>query len=116
MEEIKTDDYRIAFNPETDTVDWSGTLRLREVDYRPIADLLGRAADSKAAEITVDLRELSFLNSGGINVLSRFLLQVRNNQSSALTVRANQAHAWQRKSLRNVQRLMRGVKMDLVWN
>jgi hypothetical protein len=116
MEAIETVEYKVLYDPVAQKIAWSGVVRLREEEYQLIAELLEKAANSQAEEITVDLRELSFLNSGGINILSRFLLKVRNHQTSNLTILANQAHAWQRKSLRNLQRLMRGVKMDLVWD
>jgi hypothetical protein len=116
MEEIKTDDYQITYNPANSTVTWSGSLRLREAEYEPITTLLVSAAGAKAAELTLDLRRLQFLNSGGINVLSRFLIQLRSQPAGAITVQANQAHPWQLKTLRNLQRLMRGVKMDILWS
>lgn len=115
MEEIKEKDFQVVYDPVAQKIVWSGIMRLREEEYRPVSELLTKVVDSKAADLTIDLRELSFLNSSGINVLSRFLLQLRNQTSNKITIQANQAHSWQRKSLNNMQRLMHNMKMDLIW-
>ena len=116
MNEIKTEDYQIHHDAENHIVTFSGTLRLRTVAYQPITDLLNQAAALKPDSLTLDLRELALLNSAGINTLTKFLIQLRNQKTSAVLVKGNQQISWQRKSLRNLQRLMAGVKFDLDWS
>lgn len=116
VEEIRTDDYRVTYYPETDLVMWSGRLGLRNEGYGPIEDLLSQITRVKKERLTIDFLALSAMNSSGILVIFRFFLQVRSHQSYDVLVRANLTHAWQRKALPNVQRLMRGVKMEIIWS
>ena len=48
-------------------------------EYAPIFDLLNNACALKPAQpLTLDLRQLEFLNSSGIAMLSKFVIGVRN--------------------------------------
>jgi hypothetical protein len=69
------------------------------------------------------LRKLEFLNSSGINVLSKFIIKVRqhrerqfkeNQPETAMTVYGSQTIPWQNKSIKNLQRLM--PSLELKWD
>ena len=76
--EIKTQDYRICYDPSTTTVSFVGSLRLSgPAEYAPIVQLLGSIASVESAKITLNLQQLEFLNSSGINMLSKFIIEVR---------------------------------------
>jgi hypothetical protein len=77
--EIKTEQYRICYDRETATVSFFlGSLRLSgSEEYQPIAQLLGDVADVAAGKITLNLQQLEFLNSSGISMLSKFIIEVR---------------------------------------
>ena len=110
-----------AIRGETFTVDASadeamvalrGTLRLNGTDeYAQIAALL-RDTCKLAKPVVLDLRELEFLNSSGIAMLSRFVIDARDIGAS-LTIRGARRIAWQGKSLVNLQRLMPALALDL---
>jgi hypothetical protein len=113
--EIKTEDYRICYDPATATVSFVGCLRLREpTEYEPILHLLGKVADVEPAKITLNLRQLEFLNSAGINMLSKFFIEERKQARVEMAVQGSQRIAWQGKSLKNFQRLMPGLQLELV--
>jgi hypothetical protein len=60
----------------------------------------------------VDLSELEFLNSSGIAMLSKFVIEARNRKTVTLTILGAQAIPWQGKSLVNLQRLMPAMQLD----
>jgi hypothetical protein len=112
--EIQTEDYSIYYDPVTDTVAYQGSLRLSGMEeYAPIVQLLNELADQEPATITLDLRELEFLNSSGINVISKFVLKVRQKNTSQILVRGSKTIPWQGKSLKNLQRLMPSLQLEL---
>jgi hypothetical protein len=82
-------------------------------EYAPIVQLLNELADQEPATITLDLRELEFLNSSGINVISKFVLKVRQKNTSQILVRGSKTIPWQGKSLKNLQRLMPSLQLEL---
>jgi hypothetical protein len=111
--EIIQDDYQVLYNSETTTITCIGTFRLRGPEYAPIVQLMTEVADAKPEQITLDLRNLQFLNSSGINTLSKFVIQVRRHGVSHLLVRGSNDHPWQRKSLKNFQRLKSDLELEL---
>ncbi|NQE35898.1 slr1659 superfamily regulator [Microcoleus asticus] len=113
--EIKTEDYRICYDPATATVSFFGSLRLRgPAEYAPIMQFLGKAADLEQTKITFNLQQLEILNSAGINMLSKFIIEVRQKARVQMAVQGSQRIAWQNKSLKNFQRLMPGLQLELV--
>ncbi len=113
--EIKTKDYGICYDPSTATVSFVGSLRLSGAeDYAPIVQLLGEVADVEPAKITLNVQQLEFLNSSGINMLSKFIIEVRKKARVQMVVQGSQRIAWQGKSLKNLQRLMPGLQLELL--
>lgn len=112
--EIKTDNYTVRYDEASATVTCEGSFRLGGVDeYAPITGVLTTAAGKGPSTLTLDLRGLRFLNSSGINALSKFVIGVRQKGSIALVVRGSKAVPWQGKSLINFQRLMPTLKLEL---
>jgi hypothetical protein len=112
--EIKGDGYHIIGDPTTTTVTFRGVLRLRGVtEYDHIVQLLNDMAIQEPNTINLDLRELQFLNSSGINALSKFVIRVRNHKTSKLLVQGTEKYPWQSKSLTNLQRLMPDIQLEI---
>ncbi|MCU0516310.1 MAG: hypothetical protein MUC60_05465 [Oscillatoria sp. Prado101] len=112
--EIKTEDYSIWYVPATATVICQGSLRLSGMDeYVPIVQLLNDAIETQPPQLTLNLQELEFLNSSGINVLSKFVIKVRQTGNINLMVRGSRNIPWQGKSLKNLQRLMPSLQLEL---
>lgn len=110
---INTEDYSIVYNEETKTVSCQGSLRLSGMDgYRPIVQLLSDIAEQQPSTITLNVRELEFLNSSGINVLSKFVIKVRQQKNIQMTVKGSKEIPWQGKSLKNLQRLMPSLNLE----
>ena len=112
--EIIHDDYQVHYDTTNATVSCHGSFRLRgDQAYTPILQVLLEAANTQAATLTLDLRQLQFLNSSGINILSKFILQVRQNKLSRLVIRGNSQYPWQQKSLTNLQRLLPELTLEI---
>ena len=111
--EIETGDYSICYNPDTTIVNFQGSLRLSGIEeYAPIVKLLNDLADSEPSKITLNLRKLEFLNSSGINILSKFVIKVRQKGTMQMVVQGSKTIPWQGKSLKNLQRLMPSLQLE----
>lgn len=111
--EIKTDDYRVWYEPETATVNFQGLLRESDlIDYKPIEQFLDEVIAQEVPTITINLKELEFLNSSGMSVLSRFVIGVRKKKTVELVVKGAKTVPWQGKSLGNWRRLMPGLTLE----
>ena len=112
--DITHDDYQVNYDEASAVITCHGSFRLRGGDeYKPILDLLISAADAKPDTLTLDVRELEFLNSSGINTLSKFILQVRKNKASQVIIKGSSAYPWQQKSLSNFQKLLPTLQMEI---
>ena len=95
-------------------VSFRGALRLTGAEeYAPILDLLKVTVENTPAGVTIDLRELDFLNSSGITMLSRFFIFVRDRTAVSLEFLASATVAWHSRSLTNLQRLMPALSVVL---
>jgi hypothetical protein len=112
--EICHEDYQVKFDEANAIVTCEGSFRLHGgEEYKPILDLLLAAADAMPQTLTLDVQELKFLNSSGINTLSKFVLRVRKHKSSQVVIRGSTRYPWQEKSLKNLQRLLPGLQLEI---
>ncbi|MEH1830122.1 MAG: hypothetical protein V7L22_33095 [Nostoc sp.] len=112
--EITSEKYSVHYDQMAKTVSCRGALRLAGMeDYAPIVELLDHVLEDRPSELMLNLRELEFLNSSGINVLSKFVLKVRRQEDIQLIVQGSTTIPWQERSLKNLQRLM--PKLELTW-
>jgi hypothetical protein len=111
--EIKTEDYNIWYDAVAKAVICQGSLRLGGMeDYTPIEQLLEDVVAQQPQNLTLNLRELKFLNSSGINVLSKFVIKARQQKNMQLVVRGSTNIPWQGKSLKNFQRLLPSLELE----
>ncbi len=113
---IEGEGYSVEHNPGTHVVSFNGTMRLKtSADYAHINTLLDRAYQETGDDekLTLDFRHLQFLNSSGINTVSRFVITSRKQNKASLQVLGNQDIYWQQKSLTNLQRLWSNVTIDI---
>ncbi len=105
--EIKGKEYYVIYNPDTARVTFQGTLRsCGASEYVPIVQLLDDVVASTPRLTVLDLRELYFVNSSGINVIFRFIIKICEQKSNQLVARGARQVPWQNKLLENLQRLM----------
>jgi hypothetical protein len=71
LKNIHGESFEIRLEEENSTVLFKGALRLSGTeDYAPILDMLKETLIGPPGLIVLDLRELDFLNSSGITMLS----------------------------------------------
>jgi hypothetical protein len=112
--ELKGEDFIVALNESKNAVEFFGTIRLRDSsDYKSISDLLEDAHGKAASTLILDFRNLQFLNSAGINTISKFVITARKSEKIALRVLGNEQISWQQKSLKNLQKLWSQVQIEI---
>ncbi|MGF1480830.1 MAG: STAS domain-containing protein [Cyanophyceae cyanobacterium] len=112
--EIKGDDYSVRYDPTTAIIKFLGELSLGgPAEYAPIVKLLNSVADQDPSTITLDLRNLEFLNSSGISTISKFVINLRKKRTIQLIVLGSNDIPWQGKSLKNLQRLLPSLKLEI---
>jgi hypothetical protein len=108
---IETANYTLDADDASNTVSISGSLRLNGMDeYGPILDVL-RTALSHGNTMTLNLDGLEFLNSSGIAMLSKFVIEARGIENMQLTIHGSAQIPWQGKSLKNLQRLFPALEL-----
>lgn len=111
--EIIDNNYSISYNADTATITCNGYFRLRgAAEYAPMMNLLNDVADQGLSELHMDVSGLEFLNSSGINTLSKFVLRLRKSGPVKLNILASDEFPWQKKSLRNFQKLLPGTDIQ----
>ncbi|MBW4635299.1 MAG: hypothetical protein KME30_26415 [Iphinoe sp. HA4291-MV1] len=109
---VQGDDYQVQYDPASATVYFKGEIALGgPKDYAPIVNLLNQVAALEPPTIQLNLKELAFLNSSGISMLSKFVLGMRKNKGTQLIVLGSKQTPWQKKSLKNLERLLPGLKL-----
>lgn len=113
--EVVQESYQIIYKPEESTIHCKGSLRLngQEDDYTRINDLLDFVIESEPPTVTLNLQELNFLNSLGINMLSKFVIKIRKKKFIKVIVQGAKDTPWQEKSLKNLQRLMPSLSLQM---
>lgn len=110
--EVKGEDYQVQYETESATVHFTGEITLGSPkEYAPIVKLLDEAAESNQAILTFNLKELKFLNSSGISMLSKFVIGMKKKKGTQLVVLGGKKVPWQGKSLKNLERLLPGLKL-----
>lgn len=111
--EISSEDYSIVYDAERETIVWQGSLHLFGMQqYQPILDLLLQVLD-RCSRLILDLSDLEFMNSSGINMLMMFVIKVRDRGDVQLVIQGSNQVLWQTRSLRNLQRLMPKLTIEL---
>jgi hypothetical protein len=112
MQEVTGDGYQIQYDPTLTTINFQGEITLGGPrDYAPIVNLLNQVADIELPILTLNLQKLAFLNSSGISMLSKFVLGMRKKKATQLVVLGAKKVPWQGKSLKNLERLLPGLKL-----
>ncbi|MBM9592477.1 hypothetical protein JWG41_19795 [Leptospira sp. 201903075] len=113
--EIKDLDYNIQYNEATKTVKFVGSIRLQNLPaYEPIKLFLRDAAKlSQGSALTLDFRDLQFVNSSGITTLSMFIIDSRKTAAYQIKIQGSTNISWQSKSLSNFKKLWDQVVLEI---
>ncbi len=117
VQEFKGNDYLVEYDENTHTVTFQGIMRLKTSnDYAPLSELLHAVYDIACKTklvLTLDFRQLKFINSSGIHALSRFVIDIRTENRSGIHVLGNPDIHWQYRSLKNLSKLWPKVQVDI---
>jgi hypothetical protein len=114
VKNINGESFEIRLDEDNPTVFFKGALRLSGTeDYAPILEMLKETLINPSGPIVLDLRELDFLNSSGITMISRFVIEARDRAGINLHVLASETVPWHARSLKNLQRLMPSLNIRL---
>lgn len=112
--EIKAENYNITYDEASHNIIFDGSLRLNgSEEYASITELLNNVAQQEPEKIVLNLKELNFLNSSGISILSKFVISIRRRKNIQMVVIGAKKNPWQGKSLKNLQRLMPSLKLEM---
>ena len=116
MEEIKTEEYTVTYDPETAVVTLEGKLRLYDyTSYQPLETMLHEAILDPVPTVTLDIQALEFINSSGLDVFFRFAHKVSRHKGTQLVVRrSNQPVPWQTKLLSTMEMMTPGLQVEIV--
>ena len=110
--QVTGENYQAEYDEQVSTIFLRGNFRLNGLEeYRPIMDALLEAL-AGSNPLTVDVMKLDFLNSSGIAILSKFVIEARKDDTTRLIFDANEDITWQSKSLKNLQRLMPSLVLN----
>lgn len=114
IEPITGENYLVEYHSDTTTINFQGVLRLAGMtEYEPIDNLLTEVAATNPSTMTLDLQKLEFLNSSGFSILSKFAIAMRKQKTTKIMMIGSQNITWQVRSLKNLQRLMPNLTVEL---
>jgi hypothetical protein len=116
MEAIKNEAYSVTYDPASATVVFQGVLRVHSyTSYLPLERLLNDVVALKPPVITLDIHELTFINSSGIDVIYRFAYKASSQAHSDLIVRRLASGApWQERLVRTIEVMAPNLQVELV--
>jgi hypothetical protein len=110
---IKAENYSIESDLSQAVIHFQGSLLLNGAEeYVPIVQLLNEVVEQQPDIITLDIQKLLMLNSSGFQMLSKFVINVRQFRDIQLFIRGNQKTSWQTRSLQNLRRLMPAIEIE----
>ena len=112
--EIVQDDFSIKFNETESTVTFSGTLRLQNLAaYDSVKILLKEAREAATDRMTLNFKDLVFLNSSGITAISMFLIDARKKSGAGIRAVGSVKIPWQEKAMGNFKKLWNELELTL---
>ncbi|MDJ0687269.1 MAG: hypothetical protein QNJ41_02050 [Xenococcaceae cyanobacterium MO_188.B32] len=113
--EIITKNYSLIYDRSTKVITCEGSLRLKGTEeYLPIINILNNVIEQEPPEVILNLEKLQFLNSSGLSILSKFIINVRKKKNIQMVVLGSKDIPWQQTSLKNLQRLMPALKLEFI--
>jgi MscS family membrane protein len=110
IKQIKDENFIINYDFSTATVSFMGHLDLD--DYTEVHNLLHQLSQQFPSSLTLNLQNLTSINSQGVDELASFILSLREQQETQLIVLGSNNIPWQNKSLKNLERLLPSLKLQ----
>ncbi|OQX24398.1 MAG: hypothetical protein BWK80_21045 [Desulfobacteraceae bacterium IS3] len=95
---ITGESYSIGYDNRV--IEISGKLSNMPEGYGSIEAFFKKIIESEPPELTLDIRNLEYLNSSGIKALCiGLILEAETKQSLCLNIRCSKRHGWQRETV-----------------
>ena len=105
--DVKGETYHLSYDPAAAVVVFQWSIRLLGVkDYDLVKQLVDHVVAVAPEALTLDLRDLRFLNSLGLYLLMGFILKWRDHTASRVTVRGLVGRHWHERTFGDLKRLM----------
>lgn len=107
-------EYSVTYDAATGTIKCEGMLDLRGKEgYQPVATLFENVVEAAPETITLDIRNLEFLNSSGITTIgSGLIIKARKKGASNVAIQCAKRYAWQERSIKGLSKLMPGMTLS----
>jgi hypothetical protein len=110
----KAGDAELVLEENTSTIKFNGSLRLANMkEYEKVTEFLSTNSSQSNKDLTLDFRDLKFLNSSGITTISLFVLNCKSKGNIKLTIKGSNRISWQQKSLLNFKRLWPELNLEI---
>lgn len=115
LQDVHGEEYVVRYDASTSTIFFEGSLSLPGIeDFEPVVNLLNTALNNAPPRLILNLGQLEFLNSSGISILSRFVIKARGQSETTLLFKGSETIIWQKRSLRNLQRLLPSLELEWI--
>ena len=112
--EVVNEECSIKYYKDSAQIVVSGKMRRFGIEnYEAFEAVFEKAVREKPPKLVLDITELSFLNSSGINLFLKFLIALRKEGTTKLTVNGTTRYFWQKKTLQNFQTTLPGTAVNI---
>lgn len=110
---VTGENYEVIYDSSISTIICKGSMDLRGKDgYMQVAELFEKVIEKNPANITLDIRNLKYLNSSGITTIGAGLvIKARKKGVSRFVIHSTKNHAWQARSMKGIVKLMPGMEL-----
>ncbi len=111
--ELIDEKFSVQYDASNGKISCKGIMDLREKKgYQPLANLFDEVVEQSPQIITLDIRQLEFLNSTGITVIgSGLVIKIRNKALSKLVIHCSKDFPWQSRSMKGISKLMSDIEL-----
>ncbi|MBF0453019.1 MAG: hypothetical protein HQK75_20120 [Candidatus Magnetomorum sp.] len=107
---IQGDTFSVTF--KADTIVMSGKLSLMTEDYDPIENLFQSVVEAKPSCLTLDIRNLEYLNSSGIKTICvALILEAAERENIQLKILCSKKYTWQNETIPTLKDLMEPMEI-----
>jgi len=107
---IKGENYQITY--ENNVIRLSGKLSLMLEDYRKIEELFQEVIETQPKELTLDIRELEYLNSSGIKTICvSLILEADDIEGLCMKIVCSKKYTWQLETIPTFKDLMDEIEI-----
>lgn len=109
---IEEKGYKASY--ENNVITISGKLSLMVEDYEELENFFEQVIESDPSELTLDIRDLEYLNSSGIKTLCvSLILELADIEGISLKIRCSEKYTWHKETIPTFKDLMED--MDIVF-